>query len=264
MLAGAGAFRDNAVAMVAALAQWWTTPLAVAVAAASLAALFSRRREWLLLLSLVLGPALLLAFGARVWYPRYLLFVTIPALVLVADWLRVMLERVSSRGVLVSSAVIGVSAIFLTPAIRFDAALLQDPALAPLPPVERFQYVDGWPSGYGTVAALRHVQAQLGPGEEAVVTFHRWADQSSFYVFAAAAFSDRRIHVREENLAECSALRAAFESPSSRHFVALATPERGQPYPSPQCLAELFRSQPVKFTKPNGMPALNLYAPPLT
>jgi hypothetical protein len=39
---------------------------------------------------------------------------------------------------------------------RFDAALIADPVRAPLPPVERSQYIYDWPSGYGLAEVVRH------------------------------------------------------------------------------------------------------------
>jgi hypothetical protein len=48
--------------------------------------------------------------------------------------------------------------LVLLPALRFDYLLWTDPPHAPLPEVERLQFVNGWPSGYGvreTIAFLR-------------------------------------------------------------------------------------------------------------
>jgi hypothetical protein len=61
-------------------------------------------------------------------------------------------------------------AAVLVPAARFDAALLEDPATAPLPRLERFQYVDGFSSGYGCPEAVAWLRGELAttPGRVTV------------------------------------------------------------------------------------------------
>jgi hypothetical protein len=65
----------------------------------------------------------------------------------------------------------GALGLVLLPSLRFDFFLWTDPARAPLPQVERFQFVNGWPSGYGvrdTLAFLRE-QARARKGGVRVV-----------------------------------------------------------------------------------------------
>jgi hypothetical protein len=51
-------------------------------------------------------------------------------------------------------------AAVLVPALRFDLALWTDPARAPLPALDRFQYVTGWPSGYGARDSIAFLRAE--------------------------------------------------------------------------------------------------------
>jgi hypothetical protein len=44
---------------------------------------------------------------------------------------------------------LAVTAAVFVPAIAFDARLLREPSSARLPAIDRWQYVEGWPSGYG-------------------------------------------------------------------------------------------------------------------
>jgi hypothetical protein len=48
----------------------------------------------------------------------------------------------------------------LVPALRFDRALWTDPARAPLPSLDRFQYVTGWPSGYGSRDSMAFLRSE--------------------------------------------------------------------------------------------------------
>jgi len=102
--------------------------------------------------------------GGRYWFPRYVLPAMPPLFLLVA----LAAER---RG----RAATWVTAGLLTAAwVRFDAALIADPARAPLPPVERSQYIYDWPSGYGLAEV---VTAMRRAAERTPVTVLR--DQSS-------------------------------------------------------------------------------------
>jgi hypothetical protein len=126
------------------------------------------------------------------WYPRYILFATIPFLVLAARFLTVLarwaagqlvpgrvesetLERTrpgTSSTAYKGEAVwiAGLLTAVLVPAIRFDLALLADPVKAPLPRLERFQYVDGFSSGYGCPEAVAWLRGELAadPGRVTV------------------------------------------------------------------------------------------------
>lgn len=81
--------------------------------------------------------------GGRYWFPRYLLPAIPPLLLLVA-------RRAVRAGAPVAWLVAG---LFALAWFRFDAALIADPVSAPLPPVERSQYIYDWPSGFGLSGA---------------------------------------------------------------------------------------------------------------
>jgi hypothetical protein len=197
-----GKIVSNSLQIGTLLWSYWTPPVAVLVVVASLAALLRRDRLSIFLLFVAAVPLLFVAFGARTWYPRYVLFGTAPALVLAADLSSRVARRASHvRGAVTGCAVGGVA--LLVPAMRFDEALLRDPSRAPLPTVERFQYVEGWPSGYGTVEAFRYVQQTIGKDEATEVVFHTWADQAPLVAFRAYALADRRIAVVDEDLSNC-------------------------------------------------------------
>ena len=128
----------------------YLTPIGAALAAAAVAwSLRVRDRGDLLLLCVAAGwCAFFVLAGGRYWFPRYVLPAIPPLLLL--------LSRAATR---LGRAAAWLTAGLLTVAwARFDAALIADPARAPLPPVERSQYVYDWPSGYGlaeVVTALR-------------------------------------------------------------------------------------------------------------
>jgi 4-amino-4-deoxy-L-arabinose transferase-like glycosyltransferase len=158
-------FAENAGEAAAWLTTYWTIPVVVAALGTLVAGLARRRRGEVLLGALSLGPVLAFAAVSSSLYPRYVFLGTVPFLVLAAQglvWLAgagCRLLDVRERLRPVATAVVVVAAS--VPALAFDVRLLADPASAPLPEIERFQYVDGFPSGYGSDEAARHLRAAL-------------------------------------------------------------------------------------------------------
>ena len=152
---------------------YWTPPL-ILLALAGLAAAVVQRthaRGALLLALCAAGPAVALVAVSEIWYPRYLLFTTVALLPLSAWGFVALADRLGRhvpasrpvRGALVAAGLV----LVLLPALRFDRALWSDPAQAPLPALDRFQYVTGWPSGYGgadSMAFLRTERARQPDG----------------------------------------------------------------------------------------------------
>ena len=54
-----------------------------------------------------------------------------------------------------------VAALALVPALRADFWQWTDPSRAPMPGLDRLQFVDGWPSGYGVVETVAFVKGEL-------------------------------------------------------------------------------------------------------
>jgi hypothetical protein len=159
---------DNLLAIVTTLDRYWTRPVLVAVAVSIVLGLTRRssRRPTLLLLGACGLPILAVVFGARFWYPRYLLPATAPALVLLAAVIRRASRALRLRAVRpwVSALAVALLSIQCLP---FDLDLLSDPSRASLLPIDFSQYVTGWSSGYGTVDAatvLRDAARQSADG----------------------------------------------------------------------------------------------------
>ena len=158
-------------------ASWlWTywTPGLVLLAGVGLVAgvrTTALRRSALLLVLMAVGPVAVFATVSRVWFPRYVLFTTVPFLILAALGFRAVMDAAGRLHPVAPSVGAMRTALFLAivlaPALRFDATLWTDPSRAPLPDVDRFQYVTGWPSGYGSrdsVAFLRARRAEHPEG----------------------------------------------------------------------------------------------------
>ena len=153
------------VARNAALAaEWlwayWTPGLVVAGLLATALALFRRRRLDILLVFAWTFPLAVFVLGTAVWYPRYVVFITVPFLSLAAGLLAEMHARARTRGARAAALVI--SAAVFVPAIAWDARCLREPSSALLPEIDRWQYVEGWPSGYGWREAFELLVRERG------------------------------------------------------------------------------------------------------
>jgi hypothetical protein len=112
-------------------------------------------------------PAFYILLAKDVWYSRYLLPM-VPLLVVLAARTLVDLASFLAHSTPLAHDVvwlIPLSLLALIPSLAFDYQLITDPMRAPLTPIDRWQYVSGWPSGYGldeTVTWLRQKAAEEG------------------------------------------------------------------------------------------------------
>ena len=146
-------------------ATWlWTywTPVLLALALFALVrAALVRSRAVAFVGLLIAVPILAFAGVGDIWFPRYLVFLTGPFVALAAwgaDGVAAAIEaRAPRRARLISAAALALS---LLPAARADWDLLVDPPRARLVEIDRFQYVTGWPSGYGVRDTVEFVRAE--------------------------------------------------------------------------------------------------------
>ena len=111
------------------------------------------RHRWLACAGAV--PLLCIGLGAHFWYSRYLLF-TLPPLIVagVHGWHTLTLRAGRFRRP-VEWGLIAICVGFMG---RQSALLIGDPAAARWSPLDRFQYFEGWGSGYGYPQAARFLE----------------------------------------------------------------------------------------------------------
>ena len=154
-------------------ASWlWTywTPLFIALALFAIArAAVLRARPIVFVALFIVLPVLAFAGVGDIWFPRYLVFLTAPFAALAAwgaDGLAAAIERRRPGQARLMTAAGLVLA--LLPAARADWALLVDPPRAPLVELDRFQYVTGWPSGYGVRDTVDFVRSERARHPEGI------------------------------------------------------------------------------------------------
>ena len=158
MGAGAGVSRPNLIVELTAQLSWPVTVIAMIGVCAG--AIFGDWRvRWLVTAGLLpmLGIGLLVHF----WYSRYLLF-TLPPLIVaaVSGWQALAVRARPLRSTPVEVAVLLVCVGFMG---WQSTRLILDPVTARWSPLDRFQYFEGWGSGYGFPEAARFVLTASDP-----------------------------------------------------------------------------------------------------
>jgi len=115
--------------------------------------------------SLVSLPYILLA---QTWYPRYLLMSLVPLTLLLAEFSLAIAPRLSRfrlpKPFTSALPALALAALLLWPALT-DVILVARPWSVSLPEAVRWQYINGWPAGYGAreLAAFLEAESQKTP-----------------------------------------------------------------------------------------------------
>lgn len=133
-----------------------TWPVVILVVA-SLIVFWQKIREKVLLLVWFLAPFVALALFGKILYPRFILFMSLPLLVLAAFSLEHLAERIKDKWLFFVLC----SLFFVLP-LYIDFKILFNPKIAPIPKNDKDQYIDSWPSGYGVneIVAFAEEKAQ--------------------------------------------------------------------------------------------------------
>jgi hypothetical protein len=145
--------------------RYLTPPMLLLAVAEIVRSLRQRDKStWLLILAaLVTLFFFFLTAGLDKFYPRYILpafpfFLIMAARSLTAltDWLWANAPRTAPR--LRPVLLAGLVLLASLPALRYDYLLLTAPPNFPWLPLDRWQYVDGWPAGYGVIDATAYLR----------------------------------------------------------------------------------------------------------
>lgn len=141
------------------LRSYLTLPIFVAVFAPLLFMAPKWRERILLYLWWGLPFVALSNFG-KVLYPRFILFMTIPLLIIGADSIIRIWDRITRKSIKILFVL-----ILIAPSMVISYRIISDPWNAPLPVSDRSQYLEDWPSGWGVpqvVSFLRN-EAAVSP-----------------------------------------------------------------------------------------------------
>lgn len=155
------------------ISTWLTTyltPLVIFLALAGFLVVIVRRdRPGIFIGLITLFQILTFIFIARRWFPRYILILTPGFYILAAwaiaaatDWLITRVKSVSSTNKqlvtwLQFATPIILFALFTVQPLLIDYRMLADIRTAPLVQEDRWQFVEGWPAGYGLPEAAAYL-----------------------------------------------------------------------------------------------------------
>jgi hypothetical protein len=251
---------------------YWTQPIMILGMIGFIMALIRKQHESILLASLVLLPIILLAGIARIWFPRYILFSTVPFLILVS-W-----SMVKFKGILESWVMkipwrlkrfhVGVTlgllffAVTVFSAGSVDYYFWTDPSYAPLPRIEYIQYIEEWPSGYGVKEAAKGLLEESGRHPEGImVIYHEFSDNSHFGL-GVYLMKEPKINLQYLNLNKpesfLSLSRWASNYPT---FVVLSRPGVGERREEQADLERLLSIAALEhsYPKPGGRRFIEVY-----
>jgi hypothetical protein len=146
-----GVPRPNLVDELIAQLSWPVTMIGLIGLAAS-ALLNDWRHRWLIAAGTL--PMLGIAFLAEFWFPRYLLFTLPPLIVGATSGWRTLSLRAGRLRQPVEFGVLAVCVGFMG---HQSALIILEPAAARWSALDRFQYFEGWSSGYGYPEAARFI-----------------------------------------------------------------------------------------------------------
>ena len=112
-------------------------------------------KEKLLLFTWFIIPLVATALFGRLLYPRFMLFMTLPLLLLGAYTLYILMTKVKNRSL---KALIFLIFIFMF--LIKDYYIITDFKKAPLPQSDKGQFITGWPSGVGVAQSIKILQKE--------------------------------------------------------------------------------------------------------
>lgn len=129
------------------LSTWFFTYFSIPFLLLLLSSLIAGKKYWkekILLLIWFATPFMALAVFGNTLYPRYIFFMTMPLIPLVAYGFYEVCVRLKKKVFIVLAAI-----IFLIIPLRADYFILTDLSKAPIPNSDKEQYITGWPAGGG-------------------------------------------------------------------------------------------------------------------
>ena len=245
---------------------YWTPPILFLGLAGLVLAIVRRKRRYLLLGAVSFIPIFAFVAVSTIWFPRYILLATVPMLALVsgiahdaADFLASSKFAPPLRWL---PATLALVLVFFF-AYRVDWLLIANPAIAPLPNIERVQYMEAWPSGYGVAEAADYLRQFAARSEKViVVTHHDFGDTTDFGL-SAYFMNEKRIAFRHLFIRPGREIAALVGwSRTNPTFVVLNRPPASQNPSEQPDVAELLKVAKLvaSYPKPGGRAAVDLYS----
>jgi hypothetical protein len=246
---------------------YWTPPVVILAIVGLVFAMLKLKRESLVLAIASLLPILAFAAVSRILFARYVLLATVPALVLaaaVAVWVGDRI-RLSGRSQFLFGSD-SFSILFLIVvglfAWRVDWLLLTSPAAAPLPPAERYQYIEDWPSGYGVAEAADYLRRMARFTKRGMVVVHHEFTGTTNFGLAVLLMQEKRIAFRQLSIRAGNEItKLAPWSQDKPCFIVLNRPPLSMVPGEQPDITEMLKvaERVASYPKPGGRAAIDVY-----
>ncbi len=142
------------------LFDYLTVPVILLTLLASIWALRKKPALTLVLLFWFFFPFVALAAFGKVIYPRFILFMVPPLFILSAEFMVFLTQKIRQAFILII-----LSLLFFSLPLYFDWQILTNPVNAPLPFIDREQFLDSWPAGFGVKETITFLKEEAAKNE---------------------------------------------------------------------------------------------------
>jgi hypothetical protein len=146
--------KNNLYQQLLWLYQYLTWPVVVLFFVGLFLLFKQQKKLFKLLLISLLTTFIFMALIAKILFPRYILLSFVSALLISGYGLSQIFYQLPR---LLKPLVV----VFLIPALMLSLRVITDLKSAPLPEIERWQYISGWPSGYGLTELITYLKTDV-------------------------------------------------------------------------------------------------------
>lgn len=159
-------FIHNLEGMVGMLTQYVTPPILIVILGGMIYGIYRRNPKIVLLILWFFVPFLVLAGFGKIIFPRFMLFMVMPLLI-IGGYLTGEAVKFAYS---INKWLLAVLLLFFLYPVIVSTTLIVNPADAAIPHVDRNQLFDDWPSGYGVKDVISFLQNKAQEGKIVVGT----------------------------------------------------------------------------------------------
>lgn len=134
--------------------EYMTLPVFIVTSIPAFTRWSKSRERWLIYFWWAL-PFVALANFAKILYPRYILFMIIPLLVICAYSIVSLWDKTKNNSIRFV-----ILALCFLPSIYTTSFIVLQPKAAPIPPADRGQFIEDWPAGGGVKEVVSYLSAE--------------------------------------------------------------------------------------------------------
>jgi hypothetical protein len=221
-----------------------------------------RTRAGLFVVALLILLVLPYIAICEIWFPRYLLAAVIPVVLAVSQFsvgAITMIQRQwhNRRASVTAIVALGMVGLLSWPILRSGVVLLALPQ-AEIPEIERYQFVTGWPSGYGVEELVAFLQAQSSVTSQTITVarLHWWDHPLQSLNIYLTPSSTLSLYILDYQ--EAGSVAALARLSTERRTLLVLSTEHGEPQRLPAEVGPLLKCSTAiwSYTRPGGLTGL--------